>query len=173
MVEEFLDSEKKPVFRSLGNPVNLTSKERFDEWYRDVPNVNMAFQVELPLTQMGTRYVYDNSAFFPLNDQGFGNEGLERNFHFTTEIHTTVTYLGGEVFVFRGDDDVWIFVNKKLALDLGGLHPRLSGEISFDSLNLTKGQKYQFDVFHAERRTNASNFRMETNIDCFEPPMIN
>lgn len=169
LVQDTLDGQKKPVFKSRGTWINLTSADAFNQWYRDVPDVNMPFQLELPLTQSGASFVYDNSQFFPLDGQGFGNQGLQRNYHFTTEIHSTILYKGGEVFTFRGDDDVWIFVDNRLALDLGGLHSRLEGTITFDQLGLVKGQKYAFDIFHAERMTNSSNFRVETNIDCFEP----
>lgn len=106
LVDSALGPEKKPVFRSTGSPANLTSKERFDEWYRDVVSTNMSFQIELPLTAMGQSWVFESFAFFPLDDKGFGNQGEPHNFHFTTEVHTTVTYSGGEVFRFSGDDDV-------------------------------------------------------------------
>jgi fibro-slime domain-containing protein len=50
------------------------------------------------------------------------------------------------------------------------------GSIDFDAqaarLGLTRGQTYRFDVFHAERHTSESNFRMQTSIECFRPPEI-
>src|SRR5690606_5900318 len=109
---------------------------------------------------------------FPLDGKGWPNtEVLGHNFLFTTEIHTTFVYRGGETFSFMGDDDVFVFVNKKLAIDLGGPHPAQSATIDFDAraaeLGITKGETYQLDVFHAERHTNESNFRMVTTIDCF------
>jgi fibro-slime domain-containing protein len=132
----------------------------------------MHFEQPLPLTESppGT-FTFDNQAFFPLDNLGWGNEGDPHNFHFTTELHGTFTYKGGESFQFVGDDDVWVFVNKKLALDLGGIHSAETGTIDFDmaaaQLGIATGQTYQLDVFQAERHTVESHFRMVTTIDCF------
>ena len=126
----------------------------------------------LPLVEApaGT-FTFSDNAFFPLDNLGFGNQGNAHNFHFTTEIHSTFKYNGGEIFQFTGDDDVWVFVNKKLALDLGGVHGVEQATVDFDAkaaaLGITVGSTYQLDVFHAERHTVESNFKMVTTIECF------
>jgi fibro-slime domain-containing protein len=51
------------------------------------------------------------------------------------------------------------------------LHPALEGSIEMDSLDLVVGETYAMDIFHAERHTNASNFRIETTIACFVTPV--
>ncbi|MCX4242018.1 fibro-slime domain-containing protein [Paraliomyxa miuraensis] len=172
LVMPMLGGDQTPVFNPgyMGDPM-ITSQATFDQWYHDVPGTNMSFPIELALTEeVPGEFSYDSSAFFPIDDMGFGNEGNEHNFHFTTEVHTSFTYEGGEVFTFRGDDDLWMFVNGQLALDLGGLHPAVEGSVQMDALGLTPGQTYPMDIFHAERHTSESNFRIVTTIECFVTP---
>jgi fibro-slime domain-containing protein len=156
----------------------ITDQTSFDQWYRDTPGVNETFEIPVTLPDTGGgNLVYDSAAFFPIDGMGFGNSpGQQHNFHFTTEAHIKFGYIAGQKFTFRGDDDLWIYVNGKLALDLGGLHEPIAGTIDFDKqaveLGISPGGTYQMDIFHAERHTNKSNFRIETNIRCFEPVVV-
>ncbi len=149
----------------------ITSADSFAQWYHDVPGINLPFPIELTLVEESPgSFVYDNSAFFPIDGMGFGDEGNPHNYHFTTEVHTSFTYGGGEVFTFRGDDDLWMFVDGRLAIDLGGLHPALEASVDMDTMGLSVGETYAMDIFHAERHTDESNFRIVTTIDCFVTP---
>jgi fibro-slime domain-containing protein len=99
------------------------------------------------------------------------------NFGFTTEVHYFFVYQGDEVLTFSGDDDLWVFVDGFLCLDVGGLHPRRDGVMSFanpaDDGNPTQesivtackdrleaDKVYEVAIFHAERHTGASNFSL-------------
>ena len=152
----------------------------FGQWYTTTANVNMEIAGELMLTETPAGSgvsVFDSTAFFPIDGQGFGNTpGQSHNYSFTTEIHVKFTYQAKQKFTFRGDDDLWIFVNNKLALDVGGQHQALEGTIDFDlqaaALGISVGSTYSMDIFHAERQTTDSNFRIETNIKCFEPVVV-
>jgi cysteine-rich repeat protein len=56
--------------------------------------------------------------------------GIERNFYFTTEVRYLFKYNGGGTLNFFGDDDVFVFINGVLALDMGAPHERLAGEVT-------------------------------------------
>jgi fibro-slime domain-containing protein len=173
LVRDTLGPDDKPVYARTGNAggIHVESPESFSDWYNDRPNVNIAIPYTITLFSSGGVSRFEDTTFFPIDGQGFGNGTNANNFHFTTEIHTTFEYKGGEVFTFQGDDDLWLFINKKLALDLGGLHPEVRGTVNLDQqaaqLGIQRGQTYAMDIFHAERHTTASNFRIETTIDCF------
>jgi fibro-slime domain-containing protein len=186
LVASMLGADQKPVYASqceVDNPspppicpfgAQTTTKANFDEWYRDTPGVNEPYEVSLYLApQAGGLFTFQSLEYFPLDNAGFGNsalgdDGLMHNFSFTTEIHTQFAYSGGETFQFEGDDDVWVFINNVLAVDLGGLHPKATGKVTLDDaasmLGIAKGNVYPLDLFHAERHTSQSTFRIDTNL---------
>jgi fibro-slime domain-containing protein len=176
LVQSQLDADRKPIYANAGATSQTSSKDNFDQWYRDVPGTNQTFEISLVMMSVGPNACsFHESTFFPIDGKGFGSEGLkgsdgnEHNFLFTTEIHTSFVYRPGQVFTFVGDDDLWMFIDGTLRIDLGGLHPALESSVSLDSLGLTDGETYAMDIFHAERHTTESNFRVDTNID-FLPP---
>lgn len=165
-----LGADSKPVYASASSTPTTSGKASFDQWYRDVPGVNQRELFVLPLTRPdgGDRFVYDNQEFFPLDGKLFGNEGNSHNYHFTYELHTEFAYEGGEQFRFTGDDDLFVFINHKLAIDLGGVHGPQDATIDVDAqaaaLGLEKSKVYPLDFFFAERHTSQSTFRVETTL---------
>lgn len=94
-----------------------------------------------------------------------------RNFLFTMEMHLQFIYHenAGLEFIFRGDDDVWVYVNNHLVIDLGGLHERLADTLFLDKrkneLGLVDGEMYSLDLFYAERNPVEANFMIKTSMD--------
>jgi fibro-slime domain-containing protein len=145
----------------------ITDATSFYDWYHDTAaNSSMAYTITLDntLTSDPDVYTFSDSSFFPIDNQLGGNEGYAHNYHFTYTLSTTFTYSGGETFSFTGDDDLWVFIDDTLVVDLGGVHAAVNGSVDLDTLGLTAGNDYSFDLFFAERHTVASNFRIDTSI---------
>jgi fibro-slime domain-containing protein len=192
-----LDMQGKPAHvmgtRRLtvnGDP-GFTDKDYFALWWRDDPAYNQTFTEQLTFTRAGagTNYQFGATPFFPLENRGFGTYmgtayagGGFRNFHFTSEVRHWFEYRGNERLDFTGDDDVFVFINKRLAVDLGGVHMAVTGRVTLDAttgagrvcdllspcaitertvdLGLVVGSVYEMVVFQAERRTDQSNYRL-------------
>ncbi len=93
-----------------------------------------------------------------------------RNQQFCFESHAKFTHKKGLKFNFRGDDDIWVFIDNTLAVDLGGTHLAAPGYVDLDSFkgyngqNLVVGNTYDLDIFFCDRRTTMSNVRIKTNM---------
>jgi fibro-slime domain-containing protein len=197
IVAALLGADRKPVYTGTDQaPVGQTSgKTNFDQWYRDVDGVsmtgtNLRIDQSLRLLRTASGAYAMNSAtdapwamlvnppgFFPIDMLGFGNEYLGHNYSFTSELRYWFEFKGNEVLNFSGDDDVWVFVNGRLAVDLGGVHDRRYGTVAFDAMGhgrtctgqdcvpagdtdfaMQVGNIYETVVFQAERHAGDSNY---------------
>ena len=190
IVADMLGADGKPVYKTPGG-VTLTTHgaAAFDKWYRDVAGTNVHVDYPLHLTPgTGGSSSFDSEKtgvplsaqdptkmFFPIDDgtpyqTAFGNQGDPHNYSFTVELHTTFAYKGGEYFQFRGDDDVFVFVDKRLVINLGGVHGPETAQVQIDTLGLTKGSSYTLDFFSAERHKTGSNILFTTTLDLKPAP---
>jgi len=111
--------------------------------------------------------LYDPAATWPYDLDAAGNKVLH-NFSFTSEVSYWFKYDSTKTYQldFIGDDDVWVFINKKLAVDLGGIKMPVAGSITLDAAgaakfnNMKSGNVYQITVFQAERQTTSSTYKL-------------
>jgi fibro-slime domain-containing protein len=194
VVLDTLDAkERKPQYNTAVDTTlsHTSTKANFDTWYRDTDYDKTIVDSLTLIGQPNGTFVYDHSsyysqdlkmwlrpAFFPLDNRGWAapggpevpflgvtTDGTRHNFSFTSELRYWFEFKGNEYLDFIGDDDVWVFLNGKLAVDLGGIHEAREGSITLDAatatkFNLTKGKVYEIALFQAERKQTQSSYKL-------------
>jgi len=118
-----------------------------------------------------TPYNIYNTASYSCTAPRPGYDGAAKakaNLSFCVESHWEFTYVKGQEFFLRGDDDIWVFMNNRLVIDLGGTHMPTPGYVDLDTIKtpepLIEGEIYPIDIFFCERMGTQSNVRISTNM---------
>jgi fibro-slime domain-containing protein len=89
---------------------------------------------------------------------------VANDYAYCMEINAALTYKGGETLKIRGDDDTWVFLDNRLAVDQGGIHFAQDGTVALDTLPFLKGKlgrTMDLDVYYCSRQPGTAVFGME------------
>jgi len=168
----YLGHDQKPVYAYNGSsPMgSVRSNFSFFTWFHDT-NYTVNLPYTYTMSKINGYWVFNNSvSFFPVDGKGWGDSCLGHNYAFCLELHASFTYGGGETVTLGGDDDTFLFLDNRLVVDLGGVHPiHTSENVNIDAMGLSVGSTYPFDLFFCERHTTESDLLMSTNLNFVVP----
>ena len=130
-----------------------------------------------------TPYIFDDSA---VNIGPYDATYVNHNYNYVLQSNGQFVYHADDdlFFEFEGDDDVYLFINGELVLDIGGAHSITKVKMNLNdyvtaahaavasgstkardtALALEEGQSYSFDFYYMERHGTGANMRIVTNI---------
>ncbi|MCH8212135.1 MAG: fibro-slime domain-containing protein [Planctomycetes bacterium] len=165
---DFLLNDSKGT-AGIASTGGIDSADSFGQWYRDVLGMNLSAPHTIELVRDGGGiYEFISDEFYPIDGQLHGNQGDPHNNYFTFRFTAYFTYEAcnepPQFFEFEGSDDAWLFIDRSMAIDLGGIIPGTDQHVDLDRLGLVDGQVYAMQFFYAHRNPTQAMFRVRTNV---------
>ncbi|MFG0285127.1 MAG: fibro-slime domain-containing protein [Phycisphaerales bacterium JB039] len=165
----------------------VESGASLDTWFRDVPGVNRRRAAPVELTFNSGAYIFDGSLPVgcgrpasqsgsasepgaPVDPSDSGDSGACAGFTWEMTAQFTCEPGAGAVMRFESTGDLWVFIDGRLVIDLGGEHDRAAQQIDLDRLPwLRDGQSHSLTVLLAERGSDASDLRIDSTTPLRQP----
>ena len=182
LVDYELNKEHFPVFVA-GKLTPNRGLENSERWYSAVEGKNKSLlgTLGLKFEAQGSNFYFHRDEFYPLDESEFSKadpvnkDGRNHLFTMSFAVPFTVIAGGEESFEITADDDTFVYVGDKLAIDMGGIHDAMTGrfeihddgevyaasgdeELAYTGIRLSNGDGTMVRIFHADRDATDSVF---------------
>jgi len=185
------------AYNATQHTIQNTSAAGKTHFYYDTNNTTTLYPF-LPITDRNTAsgmtkspYYQDDGVINGVKTQATKDTLYKHNFNFAMVSEGEFTYYADDelFFEFEGDDDVYLFINNELVMDIGSAHSidivrfelndyvnaakagTLGSADRNQKLALEEGETYSFKFYYMERHSYGSNIRVCTNIRVTDPSM--